>query len=69
MSEAGKAILELLRKQPAGVRQADVANHFRNIYDKSTVSRQLKVLVNSGVVVTTADLFSIKSELRNVANH
>ena len=69
VSEAGKAILELLRNQPAGVRQADVANHFRNIYDKSTVSRQLKVLVNSGVVVTTADLFSIKSELRNVANH
>ncbi|MEZ5608790.1 MAG: helicase RepA family protein [Burkholderiaceae bacterium] len=63
-SEAGGAILEFLRSLPSGVRQAQVANHFCNRYDKSTISRQLKALVNSGAVVTAAGMFAINSELR-----
>lgn len=68
VSEAGGAILEFLRNQPAGVRQSAVANHFCNTYNKSTVSRQLRELVKSGAVVTAAGLFAINSELRHVAN-
>ena len=67
VSEAGGAIVEFLRNQPAGLRQSDVADHFRNTYDKSTISRQLKALVESGAVVTAAGLFAINSGLRNVA--
>lgn len=69
VSEAGGAILEFLRRQPAGVRQSAVADHFCNTYDKSTVSRQLRALVDSGAVVTAAGMFAINSELRHVANH
>lgn len=50
ISEMGGAILEMLRSRGAGLKKAEVVKHFAGRYDKSSVYRELKRLVEGGQV-------------------
>ncbi len=49
-SEASGAILEMLRTRGSGIRKREVVQHFTGRYDKSAIYRELKKLVESGMV-------------------
>lgn len=50
ISEVGGAIYEFLRTKGKSIKKTDVVQHFKDQYDKSSVYRELKKLVNAGQV-------------------
>lgn len=68
VSEVGGAILEHLRTQPAGVKKREVVVHFAELYDKSSVYRELKRLVEAGQVHESAGIVAAALEVRKGAN-
>ena len=68
VSEVGGAVLEYLRTQPAGKKKREVVEHFKPLYDKSAVYRELKKLVTAGQVLECIGIVTAASEVRNGAN-
>jgi hypothetical protein len=50
ISEVGGAILEMLRTEGDGIKKIEVVRHFSGRYDKSSVYREMKRLVEGGQV-------------------
>lgn len=68
VSEVAGAILEHLRAQAAGIRKSRLVEHFKGIYDKSAVYRELKRLVTTGMVFEVAGIVAASEEVRNGAD-
>lgn len=60
ISEVGGAIYEYLRTKACSVKKADVVQHFKDQYDKSSVYRELKKLVTAGQVYEMLGMVGIE---------
>jgi len=65
--KAALDVLGLLQNSGRAWLQADVAKEFCNTYDRSTISRALKTLVDSGEIITDGELFAINLGVDRVA--
>jgi hypothetical protein len=63
VSEIGGAILEMLRTSGSGLKKGDIVKHFAGRYDKSSVYRELKRLVEGGKVQDCIGVVSVTIEI------
>ena len=61
-------MLEFLRTRPAGKKKREVVEHFRPLYDKSAVYRELKKLVVAGQVLECIGIVTAHVDVRNGAS-
>jgi len=60
LSEIAGAIEELLRARGSGMRKAEIANHFAEQYDKASVYREIKKLVERHRLIEAAGVVQIQ---------
>ncbi len=60
LSEMAGAIEELLRARDAGMRKAEIANHFAEQYDKASIYREIKKLVERHRLIEAAGVVQIQ---------
>ncbi len=59
ISEIGGAIQEVLRARGTGMRKGEMVSHFSGTYDKSSVYREMKRLVDEGLLHEVAGVISL----------
>lgn len=65
-SEVAGAIVELLNAC-AGMKKGDIVKHFAERYDRATVYRELKKMLEAGRLYEVAGIYALRAELKSEA--